>query len=76
MLNINDEDQEVLFRILESNASSDSLEEDFSSSFNYCYQSVDESSSYLILKLVAKILVAMLLKLSMFSPRVKKMKVC
>ena len=76
MLNINDEDQEVLFRILESNTSFDSSEEDFSSSFNYCYQSVDESSSYLILKLVAKILVAMLLKLLMFSPRVKKMKVC
>ena len=76
MLNINDEDQEVLFRILESNTSSNSLEEDLSSSSDSCYQSFDESSSYLILKLVAEILVAMLLKLLMFSPRVKKMKVC
>ena len=32
MLNINDDDQKDLFRILESNNSSDSLEEDFSSS--------------------------------------------
>ena len=46
MLNINDEDQEVLFRILESNTSSDSLEEDFSSSFDSCYQfAIDSSNS-------------------------------
>ena len=32
MLNINDKEQEELFRILESNNSSDSLEDDFSSS--------------------------------------------
>ena len=44
MLNINDKDQEDLFWILESNNSSDSLEEDFSSSFDSCYQSADESS--------------------------------
>ena len=45
MLNINDKDQEDLFWILESNNSSDSLEEDFSSSSDSCYQSADESSS-------------------------------
>ena len=38
MLNINDDDQEDLFRFLESNVSSNSLEEDFSSSFDSCYQ--------------------------------------
>ena len=44
MLNINDDDQEDLFWILESNVLSDSLEEDFSSSFDSCYQSADGSS--------------------------------
>ena len=44
MLNIDDKEQEELFRILESNNSSDSLEEDFSSSSNSCYQSADETS--------------------------------
>ena len=44
ILNINDKEQEELFRILESNNSSDSLEDDFSSSSNSCYQSVDDSS--------------------------------
>ena len=44
MLNINDNNQEELFRILESNNSSNSLEEDFSSSSDSCYQSADESS--------------------------------
>ena len=39
MLNIDDKEQEELFRILESNNSSDSLEDDFSSSSNSCYQS-------------------------------------
>ena len=43
MLNINDKEQEELFRILESNNSSDSLEDDFSSSSNSCYQSIDDS---------------------------------
>ena len=33
-----------MFRILESNNSSDSLEDDFSSSSNSCYQSADDSS--------------------------------
>ena len=42
MLNIDDKDQEELFRILESNNSSDSLEDDFSSS-DSCYQSADDS---------------------------------
>ena len=42
MLNINDKEQEELFRILESNNSSDSLEDDFSSSSDSCYQSADE----------------------------------
>ena len=36
ILNIEDKDQEELFRILESNNSSDSLEEDFSSSTDSC----------------------------------------
>ena len=44
MLNIGDKDQEDLFRILESNNSSDSLEEDFSSSSDSCCQSADDSS--------------------------------
>ena len=44
MLNINDKDQEELFRILESNNQSDSLEDDFSSSSDSCYQSADDSS--------------------------------
>ncbi|KAL0006049.1 hypothetical protein SO802_013610 [Lithocarpus litseifolius] len=43
MLNINDKDQEDLIRILESNNSSDSLEDDLSSS-DSCYHSADESS--------------------------------
>ena len=41
MLNIDDKEQEELFRILESNNSFDSLEDDFSDSY---YQSVDDSS--------------------------------
>ena len=44
MLNIDNKDQEELFKILESNNSSNSLEDDFSSSSNSCYQSVDDSS--------------------------------
>ena len=44
MLNIDDKDQEELFRILESNNSSDSMEDDFSSSSDSCYQSIDDSS--------------------------------
>ena len=44
MLKINDEDQEDLFRILESNTPFDSLEDDFSSSSDSYYQSADESS--------------------------------
>ena len=43
MLNIDDKDQEDLFRILISNNLSDSLEDDFSSSADYCYQSTDET---------------------------------
>ena len=42
MLNIDDKKQE--FRILESNNSSDSLEDDFSSPFDSCYQSANDSS--------------------------------
>ena len=45
MLNIDEEEQEELFRILESNNSSDSLEDDFSFSSNSCYQSTDDSSN-------------------------------
>ena len=44
MLNIDDKEQEELFRILESNNSFDSLKDDFSSSFDSCYQSADDSS--------------------------------
>ena len=43
MLNIDDNVQEELFKILESNNLSNSLEDDFSS-FDSCYQSVDDSS--------------------------------
>ena len=43
MLNIDDKEQELLW-ILESNNSSDSLEEDFSSSSDSCYQSANNSS--------------------------------
>ncbi|KAL0000481.1 hypothetical protein SO802_014262 [Lithocarpus litseifolius] len=43
MLNINDNDQEDLFRILESNTQSDSMEDDLSSS-DSCYHSADDSS--------------------------------
>ena len=35
---------EVVVKLLESNNSSDSLKDDFSSSSNSCYQSVDDSS--------------------------------
>ena len=44
MLNIDEKEQEELFCILESNNSSDSLEDDFSSSSDFCYQSADDSS--------------------------------
>ena len=43
MLNIDDKEQEELFRILESKNSSDSLEDDFSSSSDSCYQSAGET---------------------------------
>ena len=42
MLNIDDKDQE---EFLESNNSSDSLENDFSSLSNSCYHSADDSSN-------------------------------
>ena len=45
MLNIDDKEQEELFRILDTNNSSGSLRDDFSSSSNSCYQSVDDSSN-------------------------------
>ena len=44
MLNIDDKEQEELFKILESNNSSDSLEDDFSSSSDSCYQFADDFS--------------------------------
>ena len=44
MLNIGDKEQEELLRNLESNNSSDSLEDDFSSLSDSCYQSADDSS--------------------------------
>ena len=43
MLKFDDKEQEELFKILESNNSSDSLEDDFSSSSHSCYQSADDS---------------------------------
>ena len=43
MLSIDDKNQEELFRILESNNSFDSLEDDFSSSSDSYYQSADDS---------------------------------
>ena len=66
MLNIDDKDQEELFRILESKNLSDSMEEDFSSLSNSCYQFANEPSNSPILKLVVEIPVAMLLNLLMF----------
>ena len=45
MLNIGNKEQEELFKILESNNPSDSLEDDFSSSFDSGYQSVTDSSN-------------------------------
>ena len=45
MLNIDDKKQEELFKILESNNSSYSLEDDFSSSSDSCYQSAGNSSN-------------------------------
>ena len=44
MLNIDDNDQEELFWILESNNLSNSLEDDLSSSSDSCYHSIDDSS--------------------------------
>ena len=44
MLNIDNKDQEELFKILESNNSSDALEDDFSPSSSSSYQSTDGSS--------------------------------
>ena len=44
MLNIDDKEEEKLFRILESNNLSNSLEDDFSSSSDSCYQSAEDSS--------------------------------
>ena len=44
MLNIDNKDQEELFKILESNNSSNSLEDDFSSSSISYYQSTNVSS--------------------------------
>ena len=44
MLNIDNKDQEELFKILESNSSSDSLEDDFYSSSISCYQFANVSS--------------------------------
>ena len=74
MLNIDDKDQEELFKILESNNLTNSLEDDFSSSSDSCYQSPIDSSVHLILKLVVEIPVAMLLNLLILSLSVKRMK--
>ena len=74
MLNIDNKDQEEFFKILESNDSSNSLEDDFSSSSNSCYQSVDDSSDSPNIKIGCEIHVVMLLTLLILSLRVKKTK--
>ena len=72
MLNTDDKEQEELFKILDSNNSSDSLEDDFSSSSDSSYQFANNSSSSPNIKIgcrdsccniVKTILVAILLKL-------------
>ena len=71
MLDINDNDKEDLFRILESrsSASSDSSEDDFLSSTDFGYTLTVKLLIPLTLKLVVEALVAILL---MFSPKVAK----
>ena len=71
MLNIDDNVQEELFRILESNTPSGSLEDDFLLHLILAINLLMILLILLILKLVVEIPVAMLLIL---SPRVKKMK--
>ena len=71
MINIDDKNQEELFRILESNNSIDSLEDDFSDSY---YQSVDDSSDSPNIKIGCRDSCCNVVKLLMLSPKVKKMK--
>ena len=54
MLNIDNKDQEELFKILESNNLSDSLEDDFYSSSFSCYQSTNVSSDPPNIKIVCR----------------------
>ena len=74
MLNIDDKNQEELFRIIESNNSSDSLEDDFLLPLILAINLLLILLIHLILKLVVEIPVAMLLNLLILSLRVKKMK--
>ena len=74
MLNIDNKDQEELFKILESNNSSDSLEDDFLLHLILAINLLMILLILLILKLVVEIHVVMLLTLLILSLRVKKMK--
>ena len=74
MLNINDKEQEELFKILESNNSSNSLEDDFLLRLILAINLLMILLILLILKLIVEIPVVMLLNLLILSPRVKKMK--
>ena len=74
MLNIDDKEQEELFRILESNNSSNSLEDDFSSSSDSCYQSATDSSDSPNIKIGSRDSCCNVIKSVKLSPRVKRMK--
>ena len=74
MLKINDKEQEELFKILESNNSSDSLEMIFLLHLILAINLLMILLILLILKLVVEIFVVMLLILLILSLRVKKMK--
>ena len=77
MLSIDDKWQEELFRILESNNSFYSLENDFSSFSDSCYQSADDfsdSSDSPNIKIGCRDSCCNVVKLLMLSPKVKKMK--
>ena len=76
MLNIEDKDQEDLFQILESNYLSDSLEWDFSSSSDSCYQSADETFDSPNIKIGCRDSCCNVIKSVNVSLKVKKMKVC
>ena len=76
MLNIDDKDQEDLFQILESNNSSDSLEDDFSSSSDSCNQSADESFDSPNIKIGCRDSCCNVIKNVNVQTKMKKVKVC